>query len=174
MVKASMKFGANRAVFEIQRAERNEDGEPIRDEFGRIRYNKKIELHESHNITVTAALLAAKDRLFNPATSNPVADYIALSMDTHTPVVGDTTLLNEITTNGLQRALATYSVAGCGSGECILSKQFTAGATFNNVQLMGLFDAPTGGNLYFEATIALASLLVGDLLTGKWDKCTIS
>jgi len=172
--QGSMRFGPNRVITEIRRAKRNEFGEPLRGADGQILYKDSVERHVNYNITVTAALLAAKDRLFNTATAQTVAQYIALSCSTHTPVVGDTTLDAEIAAGGLERAAGTYSVAGCGNGECILSHEFTASATHTDVQLMGLFDAAAVGDLYFEAVITLATLISGDKITAKWDKITMS
>jgi len=74
----------------------------------------------------------------------------------------------------LSRAEGTYSVSGCGVGECILSKVFTASATHTDVQLMGLFDAASTGDLYFEAIVTPCTLISGDQLTAKWDKITLS
>ena len=167
-------FGPNRVVFEIRRAKRDKFGEVLRDAEGNILYKSKVERHENHNLTNTTCLTYAKDRLFNSATTETIADYIALSCSTTAPSAAHTVLPAEITTGGLARALATYSVSGCATGECILSNEFTATATHTDVQLMGLLDAASAGSLCFEATITPCTLISGDKVTAKWDKITLS
>jgi len=183
-------FGPNRVVFEIRRAMRDIGGkplmengaiarhpksgevlwEPLRDENGDILYHDEVEILESYNLTCNAGLEAAKAHLFNAA--GAVAKYICVSSSTSTPLATWTTIPAEITTGGLARALATY--AGDGTGVCSLSKTFTASATHTDVQLMGLLDAASTGNLYFAATITAATLISGDQLTAKWDPITLS
>ena len=170
-----MTFGPNHVMAEIRRAKRDPVTRlALRDENGNVIYDDRLEVHESFNITCDAGLEAAKDRLFNTATTQTVAKYIALSESTHSPVAADTELDAEITKSGLARAEATYSVVGCGTGECILSKTFTATATVAAAQLMGLFDASSTGDLYFEATITPAALESDDQLTAKWDKIAMA
>ena len=129
----------------------------------------------NHNITVNAALNWAKDRLFNPSTSEVVAKYLAVSTNTGAGfAAGDTSLADEVTDSGLARAAGTYSVAGCSTGECILYHQWTVTGT-KAIKSMGLFDEtgpPVAGNLVFEAAIDEVNVINGDLLTGKWDKIT--
>jgi len=57
---------------------------------------------------------------------------------------------------------------------CKVTHQFTASATHTDVQLMGLLDAASTGNLYFAATITPATLISGDQLTAEWDPITLS
>lgn len=178
---AKMGFGPNHIKVEVRRAKRDPITRlAIRDENGNIVYEEDLEIYENHNVTCINGFLNAKDRLFNPATTAPIADYIALSesavapSSAHTIMAGLTTA--EITLSGLAKAVAAYSVAGCSSYECILSKTFTATQSIAAVQLMGLFDA-TGantGNLYFEATFTPVALESDDQLTAKWDKITLS
>jgi hypothetical protein len=170
-----MHIGPNRVVIEVRRAKRDPNTRlAIRDEFGNIIYNDQLEIYENHNVTNNTGLEAAKDRLFNTATTQTVAKYIALSESAGAPNATHTVLAAEITLSGLPRAEATYSVAGCGTGQCILSKAFTATASIAAVQLMGLFDTSSAGDMYFEATFTPVALESDDQLTAKWDKITLS
>jgi len=186
-----IKFGPNGVAFEIRRARRDIGGVPLRDDFGEVArhpktgeilweplrdengdiiYHDEVERHESHNLTCNAGLEAAKSHLFN--TAGNIAKYIALSDSDHEPAAGDTTLADEIASGGLERAAGTY--AGDGTGVCSITHEFTASATHTDVQLMGLFDAASAGNLYFEAKITAATLISGDKITGEWNPITLS
>ena len=171
-----MGFGPNSVTVTVRRAKRDPiTHEAIIGKDGKVVYLDKVEIYRNWNTTISAGLDAAKDRLFNTATAQTVAKYIALSESTHAPDAGDTALDAEITKNGLERAAASYSVGGCSTGECILSNAFTATGTFTAVQLMGLFDVTgTAGDMYFEATITAVALESGDQLTAQWNKITIS
>jgi len=184
-------FGPNRVVFEIRRAKRDIGGVPLRDKFGEVAchpktgealweplrdengdilYHDEVERYDAPNLTCNAGLEAAKAHLFS--TAGAVAKYIALSCNAGSPLATWTTIPEEITTGGLARAAGTY--AGDGTGVCKLEHLFTASATHTDVQLMGLLDAATEGNLYFAATITAATLISGDQLTAKWDPITLS
>jgi len=173
-VDRKMHFGPNRVITEVRRALRDDEGNPLYDEHGDVMYSDRVERFENFNIACSTGLDAAKDRLFNNATTQTIAEYIALTLNTAAPAAASTLLAAEITGSGLARALATYSVAGCTWGECILSKTFTANATVTAVVKMALLDAAAAGDLYFEATIASVSLESADQLTAKWDKITLS
>lgn len=171
MSEEQLGFGPNSIVVEVRRAKRD----PITrkclfDEDGNVLYHEEVERLENKNLTCNAGLEAAKAHLFS--TAGNIAKYIALSESAQAPAVGHTDLDAEITENGLERAAATYS--GDGTGVCDLSKTFTASGSFSTVQLMGLFDAASAGNIYFEATFTAVALESGDQLTAKWDPITLS
>ena len=99
------------------------------------------------------------------------ARYIGLTTDTSGPAVGDTVLTTEITTNGLQRALATFAHTG-GTTTWTLAKTFAATGTHTNVHKAGLFTASTNAaagilvaatNLNADATLAS-----GDSIAVTW------
>ena len=168
-------FGPNRITIEVRRAKRDPvTNLSLKDEDGNVIYHEETEFQENWNVTCDAGLEAAKDRLFNSATSETVAYYIALSESNDTPAAGDTEVADEITLSGLARAAAVYGVGGCSTGECILSKTFTATESIAGVQLMGLLDAASTGDLYFYATFTTVALESDDQLTAKWDKITLS
>ena len=164
-------FGPNSVVVEVRRAKRDPiTRECLFDTEGNVLYEEEIEVLGNKNLTCNAGLEAAKAHLFS--TAGNTAKYIALSEDAGAPNATHTVLAAEITENGLSRALATYS--GDGTGVCDLSKTFTASGSFSTVQLMGLFDAASAGNMYFEATFTAVALESGDQLTAKWDPITLS
>lgn len=165
-------FGPNHIIVEVQRAIRDEEGKCLRDFEGKVVYHDALEIYENWNVTCTAGLNAAKDRLFNSATAQTVANYIALSESNDTPAAAHTVIADEITVSGLSRATAAYTAGG--AGVCDLSKTFTATGSLSTVQLMGLFDASSAGDLYFEATFTSVALESGDTLTAKWDTITLS
>lgn len=172
---AKVGLEAKNITIEVRRALRDPvTRECLRDADGNVLYSEEVEIIKNHNLTCNAGLDAAKDRLFNSATAETVAYYIALSESNDVPDATHTTLADEITQSGLARAGATYGVTGCSTGECILSNQFTATGSFSTVRLMALFDAAAAGDMYFEATFTSVALESGDQLTAKWDKITLS
>lgn len=165
-------FGPNRITVEVRRALRDPEGKCLRDLDGNIVYSEDLEIQRNHNVTCNAGLDAAVDRLFNSATTETVANYIALSESNDTPDAAHTLIADEITQSGLARATAAWSSGA--TGVCVLSKTFTATGTFSTVRLMGLLDAASTGDLYFEATFTSVALESGDQLTAKWDTITLS
>lgn len=103
-------------------------------------------------------------------TPGTAANRIALTEDGTAPSVADTTLTGEITNNGLERAVATFSHAGGGATSYTLSHTFTkSGGTSVTIQKAGCFDAATGGNMVFETLFGdPATLVSGDELTVTW------
>jgi len=172
---AQIGFGPNHVRIEVRRAKRDPiTRESLLDADGQVIYHEDVEVYENWNVTCTAGLNAARDRLFNSATTETTAHYIALSSSTASPAAADTELDAEITQSGLARAAGTYTTSGCSDGECIVQNTFTAEDTLTDVQLMGLFDAASAGDMYFEATFTAVSLESDDQLTAKWDKITLS
>ena len=100
------------------------------------------------------------------------ARFMALTTDTGGPVVGDTSLSSEITTNGLQRALAAYTHTP-GATTFALAKTFTASGTHTAVHKAGLFTGgygASGGGVLVAATNlnADATLASGDSIAVTW------
>lgn len=93
--------------------------------------------------------------------------FMGLTTNASAAAAADTTLTSEITTNGLQRALATYAHT-MGATTFTLSKVFSPTGTFTAVQKMGLFTtiAQAGADpMIFEDTFSSVNLISGDSLT---------
>jgi hypothetical protein len=100
------------------------------------------------------------------------ARFIGITTNTGAPAVGDTALTSEETTNGLQRALATFAHTP-GATTFTLIKTWTAGAAFTAEHKCGLFSggygASGGGTLVADTTLnADATLASGDTLQVTW------
>lgn len=100
------------------------------------------------------------------------ARFIGLTTDTGAPAVGDTALTGEITTSGLQRALAAYTHTP-GATTFALAKTFTASGTHTAVHKGGLFTggpgAALGGTLVADTNLnADATLASGDSISVTW------
>ena len=125
---------------------------------------------ESSNLVVNAGLEWIELQLGSDSPTATSAQYISLSDDGTSPAAGWTQIISELTTvpgSGLARALGTYASAGTGSWTIV--KQFTADATFTDVQLSGLQWASSGdGNLLAANTFTAVSLVTDDLLTVTW------
>jgi hypothetical protein len=101
------------------------------------------------------------------------ARFMALTTDTGTPAVGDTTLASEQNANGVSRALATYAHTP-GATTFTLAKTWTASGTITALHKAGLFTSGTlasagilvaNTNLNADATLASSDTLA---VTWTW------
>src|SRR5881397_3006741 len=108
-----------------------------------------------------------------------LANQIALTTTAITPAVLDCasgssacTLSGEITTNGLQRALGTFTptndTLNAATSTYTLAKTFTASGTFTNVQASGIFTKASSGTMVFENTFSATNMISGDTLAVTW------
>lgn len=106
----------------------------------------------------------------NTGTGTVGANFIALSDDAVNPVVGDTTLVGEITTNGLERISATTKIHVAGTNVTTLEEIFTATAIFNGLHKSGLFNQLSIGGQMTHARefSADVNLQVSDTVTITW------
>lgn len=123
-----------------------------------------------HNLRTYAGLDFSATQLAGAANATNVAIFIAVSSDATAPAQTDTTLAGEVTTNGLQRASATYSHASCNASACnfTLTKAFTASGTVSNIQKAGVFTLSAGGSLVYENTFPVVTVNSPDTLTITW------
>jgi hypothetical protein len=102
--------------------------------------------------------------------------WIGLSTDTTAPSAADTTLASEITTNGLGRAFAAganfahTSPTGTTQQNTVYSIKYTWTATgsFTAVQKCGMFNASSGGAMWFENTFGSVNMQTNDTLQVTW------
>ena len=96
-------------------------------------------------------------------------NFIALTSDSTGADAGDTTLPSEITTNGLERALATTITHSTGTNSTTLAKTFTASGTHTAVQMSGTFNQlAVGGTIGHEAVFTSVTLASSDTLAVTW------
>ena len=81
----------------------------------------------------------------------------------------DSLLPSEITTTGLERALATTISHSTGTNSTTLNKIFTASGTHTAVQMSGTFNQlSVGGVIGHESVFTSVSLASSDTLTVTW------
>jgi hypothetical protein len=104
--------------------------------------------------------------------------YLALSDSQFTPNATDTALPTEISAGGLGRVLATFawstdpsvtnpSQAFTSQGSYTLTSSpagWTASTSIANVQACGVFNAASGGDMWFESTFGPVSVNSGDTI----------
>ena len=96
-------------------------------------------------------------------------NFIALTSDSTGADATDTTLPSEITTNGLERLLATTISHSTGTNSTTLNKVFTASGTHTAVQMSGTFNQlAVGGTLAHEAIFTPVTLASSDTLSVTW------
>lgn len=121
----------------------------------------------NHNLKTTVGIDAMIAQVGSTSAQPASFDYLALSSDTGAPVIGDTTLASEITTNGLGRHIATYAHTSSTSTWTEIYT-WTATGTVSNVQKAGLFNASSSGTLGFENTFSPVTLNLNDQLQLTW------
>jgi len=116
------------------------------------------------NVKTTAGIdfLFAQGYATSGAQSNGLC-YIGLSNDTLTETTASTTLSNEITANGLSRAIATYAHT-TGQATATLSKTFTCTTAPQAAQKAALFSASSNGAMTHVLSFTQRSLQIGDQL----------
>lgn len=124
---------------------------------------------ESSNVITTLGFEWIEEQLGDTPVTTAV-QWISLSRNTGTPVVGWTEIPEEIVDAfGLIRALGAYTDTGTGAWK--ISHQFNvSGGTYTAVQLTGLQYASSGnGNLFAANTFTPVDLGDGDTLTITWE-----
>jgi len=97
--------------------------------------------------------------------------YIALSNDTTPPAATDTTCRGELTSNGLERTLGTYShTAGANTYEIKASFIYSTNAYSTTVTKVCMFNALSGGELFAESSLSPSATVsaIGDNITIEW------
>ena len=96
-------------------------------------------------------------------------NFIALTVNTAAASASSTLLTGEITTNGLERALATTISHSSGTNSTTLAKTFTASGTHTAVQMSGTFNQlAVGGTIGHEAIFTPVTLASSDTLSVTW------
>ena len=96
-------------------------------------------------------------------------NFIALTVNTAAASASSTLLTDEITTNGLERALATTISHSGGTNSTTLNKVFTASGTHTAVQKSGTFNQlAIGGTLAHESVFTPVTLASSDTLSVTW------
>jgi len=96
-------------------------------------------------------------------------NFIALTSDSTGADATDTALPSEITTTGLERALATTISHSSGTNSTTLNKIFTASGTHTAVQMSGTFNQlAVGGTLAHESVFTPVTLASSDTLSVTW------
>lgn len=133
------------------------------------RADEQVLCKDKKNLLTTVGRDDIHDGLYaNAGSGQAPFNFMALSVDTHTPVVGDTILLGEIVSGGLERIQASTRTHTATQNTTLVEHQFTATAIHTAVQLSGLFDAISTGTLGHENTFTPASLQINDTLTVSW------
>lgn len=110
----------------------------------------------------------------NTAAGGVGTNFVAVSNEGTNPVFTDTTLVGEITTDGLARALVTTIVHAASSDTTTLTEIFTATGIVNNIHKSALFNQlAIGGTMSHTAPFATdtskdVDLIIGDTLTIIW------
>lgn len=133
--------------------------------------NEEVLCLNKHNLLTDGGRDAMHNALYVDTTATQVGfNYIGLSTNTGGADATHTSLAGEITSGGLERAVATTKSHSGGSNTTTLAETFTATTTHTAVQLSGLFDSSntSTSTMGHEATFTPASLENADTLTVTW------
>jgi hypothetical protein len=135
-------------------------------------YRRVAEDEERGNILTDDGRVSIHTLIYGTAAQKAAAGlgaglhFIGLSNDAAAPAAGDTTLLGEILTNGLQRVLGTVTLPTGAGALTTVQKQFTySGAGTQGARKAALFDAASSGNMAHEVVFTPRALATGDTLT---------
>ncbi|MEM3386904.1 MAG: hypothetical protein QXN08_04445 [Nitrososphaerales archaeon] len=132
-----------------------------------VRDGQVIYYHEGHNVITNAGKDGIAKQIGSTSPHTNGANWIALSTNNGTPDATWTSIPDEITSGGLERAQGTYSHTN-GTNTFQVQKTFTATATHTGVRMAGLFFGPNGGTLLAANTFSSVNLISGDQLTVTW------
>jgi hypothetical protein len=121
------------------------------------------------NFRTNAGGDAQASQMADTSTQSAACNQIAVSTTAITPALTDTTLSGEVTTNGLGRAVGTFtSNTNSAHTQFTLVKTFTASGTVSSVQAGAVFNASSGGSLCWEATWSPVNLVNTQTITITW------
>jgi len=97
------------------------------------------------------------------------AGYVALTTDTAAASASDTSLAQELASNGFSRADATTKSHTNGTNSSTIEHTFTSSGTVSNIHKSGTFNNASSTTLCHEAVFGTdASLISGDTLKVTW------
>ena len=132
------------------------------------REDEEILCKNKRNLLTNAGRDYFHDQCYkNTSAGGAGCNFIALSENSSGASATHTAVANEITTNGLARAISSPSHS-TGTNTTTLTKTFTASGSFTAVQLSGILNASSGGTLGNEATFTSVALVTGDTLAVTW------
>ena len=135
---------------------------------------KKIQEDVTNLLTTSGRDFFHAQVYTNTSAGTKGGNAIAVSNNAVNPVAGDTTLVGEITSDGLERVqAATISHAG-GTNVTTLENEFVAAAVFSALHKSALFNQNTiGGQMTHAAAFSAdVDLQISDTLTITWT-CTL-
>jgi hypothetical protein len=132
--------------------------------------NERVLQEDVHNLLTNAG----RDFFHAQCYTNTVAgtqgtNYIAVSDDATDPDATDTVLAGEITTGGLERAVADTITHVADTNTTTLEITYTATSAFTDIHKSALFNAAAAGTMSHEAAFDTdVTLAVDDTLTVTW------
>lgn len=135
------------------------------------KWNEELIQKDKLNLLTTSGRDFFHAQLYtNTSAGTKGANAIAISDNAVNPVVGDTTLVGEITTGGLTRVQATTISHTVGTNVTTLENVFTATAIFTALHKSGLFNQNTIGGQMTQARefSADVNLQISDTITITW------
>jgi hypothetical protein len=128
-----------------------------------------------HNIVTNIGKNYSVGQIFGSPTT--AAQYIGWSNDNNSATPSATwtcinnTVGSEINTAGLTRAQGTYLLLPGNTGNCTITKSFTATGNLGNITMIGLFysaSSQADNTMIACASISSTNVANGDILNGTW------
>ena len=129
---------------------------------------KLKQVFKTYNLRTNDGIDFVAAALGNSGSQPAAADYIAVTEDVTAPAATDTTLASELTVDGLSRAQGTFAHTTAATSYTI-QHTFTVTGGPHTVAKAGLFNAPAGGTMVFEALFGTTAVVTtSDTLTVTW------
>lgn len=142
-----------------------EDGVKVHRAVGHVQHirdGKVIWEERDLNVKTTAGIDFIFAQSYGTSAQANGLNYVGLSNDTLSETTGSTTLSNEITSNGLARAIGAYAHTA-GQSTATISKTFTATGA-QSAQKAALFSAASAGTMNHVLAFTQRSLQNQDQL----------
>lgn len=122
---------------------------------------------DTHNLKTNSGVDFISGQISGTA-STATAQWIALSTSVTAVSAADTSLANEITTNGLGRAQGTFAHTA-GTSTYTITNVFTATGNQSGIAKVGVLTAVSSGTLVYEVLLGTPiSMNSGDQLSVQW------
>lgn len=137
----------------------------VRDKNGNIKSRSM-----QHNLRTNVGADFWNTQLFATGAAGSQANYIGITTDVATPLVTDTVLASEETTNGLARAQGTVTHTGSAASTVVSHTWTYSGSSSKVIAKAGLFTAASSGTMALETLLSSTATVnsSGDQITINW------
>jgi len=128
-------------------------------------YKQVDEDEETYNLVLDAGRVQLHTFCYGTAARANGFNYIGLTNDATAPAAGDTSLIGELTLDGLGRIQGTVTLPTGASNITVITKVFTYTGVSQGVQKTALFDSAAAGVMNHENQFTPRVMITNDTLS---------